>query len=78
MTRTGVPCLPVRARPRGSRPSRDIAKNTRDSPSMMTITTVVSPASAPIEMTFAAQSTPLSANAVARLGCPPLASRRSV
>ena len=64
--RTGVPCGPVLASDRGSNPSRAIANNTRVWPSISTITTVVSPASAPIEMTFAAQSTPLAANAVAR------------
>ena len=41
------------------------------------MTTVVSPAKAPIEMTFAAQSTPLAANAVARFAFSP-ASRNSV
>ncbi len=35
------------------------------------MTTVVSPASAPIEMTVAAQSTPLAVNAVARLASSP-------
>ncbi len=42
-----------------------------------TITTVVRPASAPMEMTVAAQSTPLAANAVARFAPLP-ASRSSV
>ena len=62
-----LPPLPVTASRRGSRPSRDIAKSTRVCPSISTITTVVSPASAPTEMTFAAQCTPLASNAVARL-----------
>ena len=75
--RTGVPCLPVLASDRGSSPSRDIANSTRVCPSTSTITTVVSPASAPIEMTFAAQSIPLAANAVARFAFSP-ASRSSV
>ena len=35
------------------------------------MTTVVSPASAPIEITFAAQSTPFAANAVARFASSP-------
>ncbi len=50
---------------RGNRPSRDIAKSTRVWPSSSTMTTVVRPASAPMEMTFAAQSTPWRENAVA-------------
>ena len=44
-----------------------MANSTRDCPSTSTITTVVSPASAPTEITFAAQFTPLIENAVARL-----------
>ena len=48
----------------------DIANSTRVCPSISTITTVVSPASAPIEITLAAQSTPLAENAVARFAWP--------
>ena len=64
--RTGVPCRPVLASCVGSSPSRDIANSTRVWPSTSTMTTVVRPASAPIEITLAAQSMPFSANAVAR------------
>jgi hypothetical protein len=69
--RTGVPCGPVLANGRGSNPSRHIAKSTRVCPSTSTITTVVRPASAPIEITLAAQSIPLAVNAVARLASSP-------
>ena len=68
--RTGASRVLVIARPRGSRPSRAIANITRDSPSTSTMTTVVRPASAPMEMIFAAQSMPLIENAVARLALP--------
>ena len=71
--RTGVPREPVLANERGSRPSRAIANTTRDCPSTSTMTTVVNPARAPIEITVAAQCTPLAANAVARLACLPSA-----
>ena len=66
MIRTGVPCEPVLANTRGSSPSRAIANNTRHCPSISTITTVVSPANAPMAMISLAQCTPLAVNAVAR------------
>ncbi|CNH68269.1 Uncharacterised protein [Mycobacterium tuberculosis] len=68
--RTGVPRAPVLARPRGNSPSRAIAKSTRHCPSISTITTVVSPASAPTAMILLAQVIPLAVNAVARFAEP--------
>ena len=76
--RTGASRLLVIASERGSSPSRAMANITRESPSTSTITTVVNPARAPIEMILAAQSMPLIENAVARLAWPPPLSRNSV
>ena len=64
--RTGVPRAPVLANRRGNSPSRAMANSTRHCPSISTITTVVSPASAPTAMISLAQWIPLAANAVAR------------
>ena len=64
--RAGVPNLLVFDSERGRSPSRAIANNTRDWPSINTITTVVSPARAPIEIAFSAQVTPFCPNAYAR------------
>ena len=57
--RTGVPREPVLANRRGSSPSRAIANSTRHCPSISTITTVVSPASAPTAMILLAQCHPV-------------------
>ncbi|CKT50024.1 Uncharacterised protein [Mycobacterium tuberculosis] len=70
VTRTGVPREPVLANCRGTKPSRAMANSTRHCPSINTITTVVSPASAPTEMMPLAQYTPLAWNAVARFAGP--------
>ena len=70
--RAGVPRFSsTLASPRGSRPSRLIAKMIRLCPSSSTSTTVVRPASAPMAITLAAQSTPISVNAVARVAASP-------
>ena len=49
----------------GSRPSRDIANSTRACPSISTSTTVVSPATAPSEISFDAHAASLALNASA-------------
>src|SRR5664279_2356626 len=68
----GVPVFSLTcAMPRGSRPSRLIAKMIRLWPSISTSTTVVSPASAPIAITFAAQSTPTAVKALASVAASP-------
>jgi len=64
----GVPCLPVLDRPRGSRPSRLMAKTIRVRPSNSTITTVARPSTMPKLMILAAQSAPTSSKAVASEG----------
>ena len=66
--RTGVPCLPVWLRPRGSSPSRLMANTTRVRPSSSTMTTVAMPMTMPRLMIFAAQSAPTILNATANDG----------
>ncbi len=64
-TRTGVRRLAlVRLRPRGSRPSRLIAKTTRARPRSSTMSTVVRPSSVPMEITCAAHPAPTAVKAV--------------
>ena len=66
VTRTGVPVRGLtREKTGGSSWSRDIAKNTRDCPSMRIIMTVVSPARAPSEITVANPGRPTERNASA-------------
>ena len=65
---TGVPCLPVLLRPRGSSPSRLMANTTRVTPNSSTMITVANPSTMPKLMTLAAQVAPTSSNAVASDG----------
>ncbi|MCY1243328.1 hypothetical protein D9M72_563390 [compost metagenome] len=53
---------------RGSRPSRLIARTTRDRPMSRTMITVVRPTREPKAMTLAASVLPTASNAVVRVG----------